>query len=66
MIVVYDALTFLIDHTPPSLCFVIASRLDPSLPLSRLRARDQLSELRAADLLFTPEEAAAFLSAVNP
>ena len=43
---------------------VIASRIDPSLPLSRLRARGQMTELRAHDLRFTPDEAAVFLNQV--
>lgn len=51
------ALTFLLDHLPPQLHLVIATREDPSLPLSRLRARGQLIELHAADLRFTPAEA---------
>ena len=41
---------------------IIATRADPPLPLARLRARDQLTEIRAADLRFTPDEAAAFFS----
>jgi LuxR family maltose regulon positive regulatory protein len=56
------ALTFLIDHLPPQLQLVITTREDPSLPLARLRARGQLTELRAADLRFTPAEAAEFLN----
>ncbi len=59
-----DALAFLLDHLPPHFHLVIASREDPNLPLSRLRARGQLTELRAADLRFTPVEAAAFLNQV--
>jgi LuxR family transcriptional regulator, maltose regulon positive regulatory protein len=55
-------LTFLIEHQPPQMHLVIATREDPSLPLSRLRARGQLTELRAADLRFTPAEAAEFLN----
>jgi LuxR family maltose regulon positive regulatory protein len=43
---------------------VIATREDPPLPLARLRARNQLTELRAADLRFTPSEAAGFLKGV--
>jgi ATP/maltotriose-dependent transcriptional regulator MalT len=58
---VHSALTFLLDHLPPSLHLAIGSREDPPLPLARLRARGQIAELRAADLRFTPEEAAAFL-----
>lgn len=55
------ALAFLIDHLPPPLHLVIATREDPPLALARLRARGQLTEVRAADLRFTLEEAAAFL-----
>ena len=59
-----SALTFLLDHLPPQMHLVITTREDPQLPLARLRARDQLTELRAADLRFTPGEAAAFLNQV--
>ncbi len=57
-----QALTFLLDHLPPHMHMVIATREDPALPLARLRVRGQLTELRAADLRFTPAEAAAFLN----
>ena len=57
-----DALTFLIEHLPPQMHLVIATREDPPLPLARLRVRGQLTELRAADLRFTPAEAAEFLN----
>jgi LuxR family transcriptional regulator, maltose regulon positive regulatory protein len=57
-----DALAFLIEHLPPQLYLVIMTREDPRLPLSRLRALGQLTELRAADLRFTPAEAAEFLN----
>ncbi len=56
------ALTFLLEHLPPQMHLVIATREDPQLPLARLRARDQLTELRAVDLRFTPYEAAEFLN----
>jgi LuxR family transcriptional regulator, maltose regulon positive regulatory protein len=56
------ALTFLLDHLPPQMHLVIATREDPPLPLARLRASGQLTELRAADLRFTPAEAADFLT----
>ena len=59
-----DALAFLVEHLPPQVHLVIATREDPALPLSRLRARGQLTELRAADLRFTPFEASAFLNQV--
>jgi LuxR family maltose regulon positive regulatory protein len=58
---VHSALTFLLEHLPPALHLVIGSREDPPLPLARLRARGQVAELRAADLRFSPDEAAAFL-----
>ncbi len=58
------AMAFLLDHLPPQLHLAIATREDPSLPLARLRARGQLTELRAADLRFTPAEAAEFLNRV--
>ena len=61
---VHDALTFLLDHLPPQMHLAIAGRADPPLPLARLRARGQLMEVRAADLRFTLDEAAAFLNDV--
>ncbi len=56
------ALAFLLDHAPRQLHVVVVTREDPPLPLARYRARGQLIELRAADLRFTPAEAAAFLN----
>src|SRR5215212_460612 len=56
-----DALTFLVEHLPPRMHLVIATREDPPLPIARLRARGQMSELRAAELRFTLTEAAEFL-----
>ena len=58
------ALTFLLEHLPPQMHLVIATREDPDLPLARLRARGRLTELRAADLRFTASEAAEFLNPV--
>ncbi len=55
---------FLLEHLPPQMHVVIASREDPGLPLARLRAKAELSEVRASDLRFTPEESAAFLNEV--
>jgi AAA ATPase-like protein len=52
---VHAAVAFLVDHLPPALHLVIASREDPPLPLPRLRAGNQLAELRAADLGFSVE-----------
>lgn len=58
------ALTFLLEHLPKQMHLVITTREDPDLPLARLRSRDQLSELRVADLQFTQAEAAEFLNQV--
>jgi LuxR family maltose regulon positive regulatory protein len=61
---VHQAITFLIEHlpSPPGMHLVILTRADPALPLHRLRARNQLAEFRAAQLRFTTDEVAAFLS----
>lgn len=59
-----DALIFLLEHLPLQMHLVIATRENPQLPLGRLRARGYLSELRAADLRFTPMETASFLNQV--
>ena len=58
---VHASLEFLVEHLPPGLDLVVASRADPPLPLPRLRVGGRLAELRAADLRFTAEEAAALL-----
>ena len=55
------SLAFLVEHRPVGLCVVLASRSDPPLPLARLRARGQLTEIRVADLRFTPAEAGELL-----
>jgi len=57
-----QALSFLLQHLPPPMHLVIATREDPPLPLARLRARGQLTELRARDLRFTESEVAEFLN----
>ncbi len=57
-----EDLTFLLEHLPPQMHLAIATREEPPMPLARLRARGQLTELRAADLRFTPAEAAEFLN----
>ncbi len=58
---VHESVAFLLEKLPPGLRVVVSGRADPPLPLARLRARGQLAELRAADLRFTGEEAAALL-----
>ena len=55
---------FLLEHLPPQVHLVITGRADPALPLARLRARGELVEIRAADLRFTPDEAAVYLNGV--
>ncbi len=61
---VHSAVAFLLEHCPTTFHLVIAARSDPPLPLTRLRARGQAVELRAADLRFTVPEAAQFLNDV--
>jgi DNA-binding SARP family transcriptional activator len=57
-----DGMAFLLDHLPPGLHVMIASRADPALPLARWRACGELVEIRAAELRFTPGEAAAYFN----
>jgi len=61
--VVHASVAFLLEHLPPGLHLVVASRADPPLPLARERGRGQLAELRSAELRFTAAEAAALLAA---
>ena len=61
---IHDALAFLLEHLPACLHLILATRADPPLPLARLRARGEVTELRAADLRFSGEDTAAFLSTV--
>lgn len=60
-----DAMVFLIEHQPPNLHVVITTREDPRFPLARLRARNQLTDLRAADLRFSHSDAAEFLQGMD-
>jgi LuxR family maltose regulon positive regulatory protein len=61
---IHEAVAFLLEHLPDSLHLVISTRSDPPLPLARLRARGEMTEVRAADLRFSETEAAAFLNEV--
>ncbi len=61
---IHRALTYLVEHLPPQMHLILATRSDPPLPLARLRARGQLTELRAAELRFGAAEAGAFLAEV--
>ena len=60
---VHESVSFLMENLPPGLLLVVSGRVDPPLPLARLRARGQLAELRAGELRFTTEEAAELLGA---
>jgi LuxR family maltose regulon positive regulatory protein len=62
---VHASLLYLIEHIPPGLHVMLATRADPPLPLSRLRAGGQLAELRADDLRFTADEAAELIRGVG-
>lgn len=57
---VHEFVGALVDRSPPGFHLIVATRADPPLPLARLRARGQLTELRAANLRFTSDETAAF------
>ncbi len=59
---IHEGITFLLDYAPPQFHLVIASRIDPLLPLARWRARGELTEIRAADLRFTTDEAVQFFA----
>ena len=61
---VHASVGFLLEHRPPGLGVVLGSRIDPALALARLRARGQLAELRASELRFTQDEAAALLQQI--
>ncbi|TLN18828.1 hypothetical protein FDZ74_06600, partial [bacterium] len=61
---VHRSLAFLLEKIPPCIHIVLATRVDPALPLARLRARDQLIEIRANDLRFTTDETTDFLKRV--
>ena len=61
---VHESVAFLLEHRPAGMCVVLASRSDPPLPLARLRARGQLTEIRVAELRFTLAEAAELLQHV--
>ena len=61
---IQEGMAFLLEHLPPQIHLVIATRADPALPLSRLRGRGELAEVRAADLRFTLAEADEYLDGI--
>ena len=62
---VHESLEFLLAHLPPTLKVVISGRVDPPLPLARMRVRGELTEIRADDLGFSLDESAALVSTVS-
>jgi LuxR family maltose regulon positive regulatory protein len=62
---VHDGMAFLLERLPPQVHLVLATRADPPLQLARWRGRGELLEIRAADLRFTTDEAAAYLKDVT-
>ncbi|SFB04365.1 Tetratricopeptide repeat-containing protein [Cohnella sp. OV330] len=59
-----EAVSFLLNHLPAQVHLAMITREDPLIPVARLRARDQMTELRLDDLRFTPEEIEGFLNGV--
>src|SRR5690349_20134456 len=59
---VQDGMAFLLEHLPPQIHLVIASRTDPPLPLVRLRGRGEPAEIRAPEPRLTPGQAATYLN----
>ncbi|HEY4384816.1 MAG TPA: NACHT domain-containing protein [Ktedonobacteraceae bacterium] len=58
---IHTAFSYLLEHLPPQLHLLLATRADPALPLSQLRARGHLFEVRTDQLRYHPDEVAAFL-----
>ncbi len=58
---IHSAMTFLLEHLPPQVHLVLASRAEPPLALARVRAQGEVTEVHLADLRFTPDEVASFL-----
>jgi LuxR family maltose regulon positive regulatory protein len=61
---IHESVTYLIEHLPENIHLIITTRIDPYIPLSKLRAQNRLTELRANDLKFTSNEASSFLTRV--
>ena len=60
----HDSLSFFLERTPSNVTLVVSTRSDPPIPMGRLRALEELLELRAADLSFTEAESAIFLNEI--
>jgi LuxR family maltose regulon positive regulatory protein len=63
---IHESLAYLVDHLPPTLHLIVATRAEPALPLARWRARGDLQEIDAADLRFSPAESTSFLHQALP
>ena len=63
---VQDLVAALLEHPAQTMHLVLLTRKDPSLPIANMRGRGLVTEIRASDLRFTPDEAAAFLSRMMP
>ena len=59
---IYAALDYLLEHLPPQMHLVVATRVDPPLSMARLRARGEVAELRLAEMRFSDEETSAFFN----
>jgi LuxR family maltose regulon positive regulatory protein len=57
---IHEGVAFFLEHLPASLHLILSSRVDPDLPLSRLRVRGQLIEFRMDELRFSFEEASHY------
>ena len=62
---IHDGMAFFLEHLPARMHLIIATRIDPPLPLPRLRGRGQLQDIRGDDLRFTREELAAMMTALD-
>ena len=59
---IHEGVQFLLENQPPTFHLILTTRVDPPLPLPRLRAKGQMTELRSADLRFSFEETDQFLN----
>ena len=62
---IHEDMEFFLTYVPPALRIILSTRVDPPLPLARMRARGELAELRAVDLSFSVDEAATLLRGVG-
>src|SRR5436309_7425618 len=58
---IHQGMSFFLEHLPAQVHLILASRVDPDLPLARLRVRGQLTEIRATEIRFQEVEASQYL-----